>query len=229
MTLRRTGVAVAARETTRTFAGRDGAVVRAVDAVTADVAAGSFVAFAGPSGSGKSTLLALLGALDVPTSGAVLHDGRPLASVSETERARLRRTTGFVLQGAPMIRGMPVWENVTQALVPAGVPSSERLALAGRALDALGIGSLGRRRPEELSGGERQRAAVARALVVEPRLVVADEPTSQLDAETARAVIAALAGARAAGATVIVATHDPALLAASDAVHLLSFGRLGAA
>jgi putative ABC transport system ATP-binding protein len=220
------GIAVDVRAAGRSFAGRDGAAVRAVDDVSLSVARGAFVALAGPSGSGKSTLLALVGALDLPTSGSVAHDGRDLGAASEGERARLRRRIGFVLQSALFVRGMTLWENVTQALVPRGIGASERRALAEDHLARLGLAGLSGRRPDELSGGERQRAAVARALVVAPRLVVADEPTSQLDAETARAVVDALLAARREGATVVVASHDPAVLGVADVTVTLACGRV---
>ena len=223
---RSAGIAVAARNVARAFRGRDGEVVRAVDGVSLDVPPGACVAFRGPSGCGKSTLLALLGALDRPTSGTVAYDAAELATASEGELARLRRRIGFVFQGAPMIGGLPLWENVTQALVPRGVGSAARRDLADVALGRLGIGALARRSPEELSGGERQRTALARAMVVEPRLLIADEPTSQLDPESARRVIEAITAIHASGATVLVASHDPALLGLADATHEMAAGRV---
>lgn len=223
------GIAVAVRSVARAFRGRDGEVVRAVDGVSFDVAPGACVAFRGPSGCGKSTLLALVGALDRPTAGTVAHDGALLADASEGELARLRRRIGFVFQNAPMIGGLPLWENVTQALVPRGVATARRRALAEDALGRLGIGALAGRRPGELSGGERQRAALARAMVVEPRLLIADEPTSQLDPESARRVVEAILAIHATGATVLVASHDPALVAVSDVAHAMSAGRFDAA
>lgn len=220
------GTRVRAEGAGRAFRSARGADVRALDGVSLDAAPGSFVAVVGPSGGGKSTLLSLLGALDRPTAGTVLHDEADLATASHATLARLRRDVGIVFQAAPMLRRLPVWENVTQALVPAGVGTSARRRAAVDALARLGIGDLADRAPEELSGGERQRAAVARALVAGPRLVVADEPTSQLDEETARLVIEALVGARARGATVIAATHDPDLVRVADRVVRLAHGRV---
>jgi putative ABC transport system ATP-binding protein len=218
------GTAVAARDVVRTFRGR-GEAVRAVDGVTLEVPAGGCVALTGPSGCGKSTLLALLGALDVPTSGTVALDGEDLASASESRRTAIRRGIGFAFQAAPMIAGLPLWENVSQGLVAAGVRATERRRLAAAALERVGLAGLDARRPGELSGGERQRAAVARALVAAPRLVLADEPTSQLDAESGAAVIAELVRAHRCGATVVVASHDAALLAAADVVRPMRAGR----
>ena len=222
------GFAVVARKASREFRGRGGAVVLAVDGVSLEVALGSCVALSGPSGSGKSTLLALLSALDRPSAGSVEIAGSDIASASESERARLRGKIGFIFQGAPMIRGLALWENVTQALVPRGVNARERRALARAALVEVGIEALADRRPEDLSGGECQRATVARAVVVSPRLLVADEPTSQLDPESARRVIDAIAGAWRRGTTVLVASHDPALLAIAERTYRMARGRLEA-
>lgn len=220
------GLAVAVRDVRREFRVAGGGVVAAVDGVTTEIAAGDCVAFAGPSGCGKSTLLAILGALDRVTSGVVLHDGREIVSASGSELSRLRRRIGFVFQNAPMLRGLPLWENVTQTLVALGVPSRERRRAAEDALDRLGIRALADRVPEALSGGERQRAALARALVVRPRLLVADEPTSQLDADSAALVIDGIRAIAATGATVVLASHDPALLAAAREVRPMARGRL---
>ena len=223
------GIAVEVRDVVREFAprGRETvrAVVRAVDGVSLRVAAGACVALSGPSGCGKSTLLALMGALDRATSGAVLHDDVDLADASETERARVRRRVGFVFQAAPMIRGLAVWENVTQALVPRGVRSAERRKLAAAALERLGIAYAIDRAPEEISGGERQRVALARALAVEPGLVLADEPTSQLDPASAASVLDALREVAASGCTLVMASHDPQVLALAQSVRTMRAGR----
>ena len=220
------GTALRAENASRSFRSVRGGTVAALEGVTLDVAPGEFLAVAGPSGCGKTTLLALLAALDRPSGGSVRHDGADLATASAATLAHLRRRVGVVFQAAPMLRRMALWENVTQGLVPAGVGVAARRRAAEEALARLGIVDLADRPPEELSGGERQRAAVARALVGAPRLLVADEPTSQLDEETARLVIAALEDARAAGATVVAATHDPDILAVAGRVVRLARGRL---
>jgi ABC-type lipoprotein export system ATPase subunit len=219
-----------ARGLVRTWRGRDGADVRAVDGVDLDVGAGACCAIAGPSGCGKSTLLALLGALDRPGAGVLEHDGVDLSAASGAARARLRRRIGFVFQGAPMLRGLPVWENVTQGLVPRGFPPDERRATAIEAIGRLGLRAvLADRDPRELSAGERRRVALARALATRPRLVVADEPTAELDAASARLVRDGLAAALADGVTVVLASHDDELLGLAPHVVRMADGRFTAA
>jgi putative ABC transport system ATP-binding protein len=180
----------------------------------------------GPSGSGKTTLLSLLGALDHPSEGQVLLDGKVLTAFSDIALARVRRRIAFVFQDFALIPRLPLWENVTYPLVPRGVSSLERLRRAEAALERVGLSGFEGRRPEELSGGERQRTAIARALATEPEAVIADEPTASLDPESAAAVRGALLGLRSAGATVLVATHDPALISIADLRFALRAGAL---
>jgi putative ABC transport system ATP-binding protein len=217
-----------ARGLTRVFRSRAGAAIRALDGVSLEVARGSFVAVVGPSGCGKTTLLALLGALDRPTGGDVLFDGRDVGRAGEAERSRVRQRLGIVFQHSPLVRGLPLWENVTYPLVPRGVPARERRRLAATLLARVGIAGRDTARPEELSGGERQRVGVARALAAEPEALLADEPTSNLDRETAAAVLALLREFHAAGGTVVAATHDPAVQALATGVCRLRHGRLEA-
>lgn len=200
--------------------------VDAVDDVTLTVPRGAFVALLGPSGGGKTTLLSLAAALERPTSGRVLVEGVDVAAASEAARSRLRRRIGFAFQASCHLRRLPVWENVTLALVPAGVGPRERRARAEEALAGVGLRALVDERPERLSGGEQQRLALARALVGAPSFLVADEPTASLDPASAAVVIRVLADAHARGATVLVATHDPALLALATAAYVLEAGRL---
>ncbi|MHC4958515.1 MAG: ABC transporter ATP-binding protein [Planctomycetota bacterium] len=202
-----------ARAATRTFVTRGGRQVHAVDELSLLVERGAFLTVTGPSGCGKTTLLTLLGALDRPTGGAVLFDGRDIGAASESERARVRRRLGLVFQHAPMIRGLPLWENITYPLVPRGVRGSERSTVAARLLERVGLGGRGSSLPEELSGGERQRAGLARALCAEPEALLADEPTSNLDRETGAGIVALLRELHAAGKTIVVATHDTDLAA----------------
>ncbi len=200
--------------------------VRALDGVSLSVERGAFLAVTGPSGCGKTTLLSLFGALDRPTGGVVLFDGQDLGGASEPERARVRRRLGIVFQSSPLIRGLPLWENVTYPLVPRGVPARERRRIASRLLERVGIAQRDGARPEELSGGERQRVGVARALAGDPDAILADEPTSDLDRDTATAVVGLLREFQASGRTVVIATHDPALVALATATCRLRDGRM---
>jgi putative ABC transport system ATP-binding protein len=214
-----------ARHLGKTYQAGTPAEVRALDDVTLAVPAGSFALLTGPSGSGKTTLLALLGGLERPTRGQVLFAGRDLGTCSGAELARLRRRMGFVFQDFALIPGLPAWENVTYPLVPRGVPRAERHRLAGELLAKVGVGDKWNARPGELSGGEQQRVAVARALAGKPEVVLADEPTSNLDAAAGRAVLDLLRQAHAAGTTVVLAAHDPGP-AAATCVYRLEAGRL---
>jgi len=196
------------RSAKRTFRSRRGDVHALTD-VNLIVPRGAFLVLSGPSGCGKTTLLALLSALDRPTTGDVLHDGVDLGRAPEGVRALVRRRLGLVFQHSHMIRGLPLWENVTYPLVPRGVDPKTRRAIAESLLGRIGMPGCALALPRELSAGELRRAAVARALVGEPEALFADEPTSNLDADSAQAVMTLLRDAHARGATVIAATHDP--------------------
>jgi putative ABC transport system ATP-binding protein len=203
--------------------------VRALEDVSLEIPAGAFVLLSGPSGSGKTTLLALLGGLERPSSGQALFAGRDLAGCSDVELARLRRRMGFVFQDFALIPNLPAWENITYPLIPRAVPRAERGRLAGEWLSRLGLGDRLAARPRELSGGEQQRVAVARALAGRPEVVLADEPTSNLDEESGQAVIGLLQQAHAEGKTVVASSHDPRLAALATRVYELKAGRLRAA
>lgn len=200
--------------------------VRALDGVSLTIERGEFVALRGASGSGKTTLLALLGALERPTSGRVLFTGRDLATFSDTGLARARRRMGFVFQDFSMIPALSVWENVTTPLVPRGVSRAERYTRAQTLLARFGVEDKANARPGELSGGEQQRVALARALAGEPELLLADEPTSNLDPEAGRCVLAYLKELHADGRTVVVASHELAVLDLAGTVYELERGRL---
>jgi ABC-type lipoprotein export system ATPase subunit len=200
-----------ARAVTRIFTTRDGATIRAVDAVSSVVERGAFLTVTGPSGCGKTTLLNLLAALDRPTTGGVYFDGREVGSIVEAARARVRRRLGLVFQHAPMVRALALWENVTYPLIPRGVTGAERRRIAGRLLDRVGLKGRERSRPEELSGGERQRLGLARALCGAPEVLIADEPTSDLDRATGERIVQLLREVHREGTTIVVATHDPAI------------------
>ena len=200
--------------------------VRALDGVTLSVAAGELVAVVGPSGSGKSTLLSLIGALDRPTAGILRIDGHDLARLPDRRLSALRgQRIGFVFQHFHLIEGLDALANVALALTYAGVARRERRRRAAEALDRVGLAHRAGHRPGRLSGGERQRVAIARALVTRPALLLADEPTGNLDVATADAVFdALLAAVRRTGAAALMATHNPDLAARADATLRLHGG-----
>jgi putative ABC transport system ATP-binding protein len=187
--------------------------VQALREVSLSIAAGEFVLLEGPSGAGKTTLLAVAAGLLTPTSGTVKLAGQSLGTMSSAECRRHRaRRVGFVFQRSNLLPQLTLWDNVLLMVAISGVPRAEGEGEATRLLEALGIAGLANRRPRELSGGEEQRAAVARALVHRPAIVLADEPTGNLDSVSGRAVAERLAGLAAErGAAVLVATHDPRL------------------
>jgi putative ABC transport system ATP-binding protein len=214
------------RKVCKTFKAGTRGEVRAIAEVSLAIEAGQFVLLSGPSGSGKTTLLAMLGALERPSSGQVLFDGRDLAECSDVELARTRRRMGFVFQSFSLIANLPVWENVTYPLIPRGVTQARRRALAADWLAKLGMSEKLLIRPEELSGGEHQRVAVARALVGNPSVLLADEPTSNLDDAAAVTLLELLQDVHRQGGTVILASHDRRLAAPATVVYELAAGRL---
>jgi putative ABC transport system ATP-binding protein len=217
---------LAARALSKIYRAGTAERVSALREVSLDVPAGSFTLLKGPSGSGKTTLLALLGALDRPTGGQVLIDGRDVGECSDAERARLRRRMGFVFQDYALLPGLPAWENATYHLIPRGLGRGERRRLAVEQLIALGLGERLEARPAELSGGEQQRLAFARALIGTPEGIFADEPTSNLDDAAAEAVIARLRAAHTAGASVVAASHDSRLVTLATSTVALSGGTI---
>jgi putative ABC transport system ATP-binding protein len=202
--------------------------VRAVDEVSLAIRQGAFAVLSGSSGSGKTTLLALLGALDRPSRGEILFTGRSLCKLSDAELTRVRRRIGFIFQDFALLPRLPIWETVTSGLIPLGIGRQARHDRAKSLLTRVGLGAAAHARPEELSGGEQQRVAVARALAGEPEVVLADEPTSNLDPEAGRQLLALLQAIHAEGRTILIATHDPRLIAASEEVYHLEAGRLTA-
>jgi putative ABC transport system ATP-binding protein len=194
---------------------RGDATINAVDSVDLTIAAGEFVALEGPSGSGKTSLLQLLGTLDRPDEGQIFFEGRELQELGDRELAELRlRAFGFVFQQFNLIPTLSALENVEAALAPAGMRGDELRARATSLLHEVGLPDRMTHLPSHLSGGEQQRVAIARALGNEPRVILADEPTGNLDSKTGADVIDLLAGlAQSRGATVIVATHDASLAA----------------
>ncbi len=188
-------------------------VINAVRDVDLTIEPGEFVALEGPSGSGKTTLLQLLGALDRPSSGRVYFEGRDLADLRDRDLAELRlRSFGFVFQQFNLIPTLTALENVQAKLAPAGFSTAHARRRAEALLAEVGLADRGTHLPPHLSGGEQQRVSIARALSVEPRVILADEPTGNLDSTTGTEIIEILASLAAdRGATVIVATHDPGL------------------
>lgn len=205
-----TGPTLAAHHLTKTY-GSAPTATRALAGVDLTVGCGDSLAIMGPSGSGKTTLLHLLAGVLLPTTGTVTWDGRDLATCSDRERTRLRRTDfGFVFQSGQLLPELPAEENVALPLLLAGVHRAAATARARAWLDHLGLTGMAARRPGELSGGQSQRVALARALVAGPRVLFADEPTGALDRRTGREVMTALTtAARAQRAALIVVTHDP--------------------
>ena len=198
------------------------------DGVTLSVPDGSFVGVMGPSGSGKSTLLHLLGGLDTPTSGTVTLAGRALSEMDERERTLVRRRdVGIVFQSLNLVPVLTAQENVSLPLIIDRRPGKESSGAARAALTAVGLGDRGDDLPSQLSGGEQQRVAIARAIVHRPALLLADEPTGNLDSATGMVVMSELRSyQRSAGCTMVVVTHDPNVAAFADEVLSLQDGRV---
>jgi putative ABC transport system ATP-binding protein len=221
------GAMVVATALCRDYPSGDG-VLHAVRDVDLSIGRGQLVAVRGPSGSGKTTLLNLLGGLDRPTSGSVVVDGREVSSMGERELVEFRRhTVAFVFQAFGLVPILSAAENVEIPLRLVRADPGERDRRVMDLLELVGLGERARHRPYELSGGEQQRVAIARALANRPKLLIADEPTGQLDTETGHHVMALLRSVvRAEAITAIVSTHDPAMLDVADRVVEIRDGRL---
>jgi len=205
----------------------DGVGVEALRGVNLTVATGEFVAIVGPSGSGKSTLLHLIGAMDIPTRGEVYLNGRHLAKMSDAERTHLRcHDVGFVFQTFNLLPTLNVLENVEIALRLAGVPASQRRTRATELLERVGLAERTKHLPRQLSGGERQRVAIARALANQPALLLADEPTGNLDTTTGESIIALLQQFHGQGQTIVLVTHNPEIAKQADRVLRMKDGQI---
>lgn len=207
--------------------GEGASLVKALDGIDADIAAGEFVALMGPSGSGKSTALNVIGCLDVPTHGSYRFKDIEVTALDRRQRARLRRAwVGFVFQGFNLLERSTALENVELPLVYRSVGAAERRRRALAALDLVGLADRGAHLPSELSGGQNQRVAIARALVTEPDLLLADEPTGNLDSARSHAVMQLLSDLNDQGQTILVVTHEPDMAAYTHRVLHFLDGRI---
>jgi putative ABC transport system ATP-binding protein len=205
--------------------GRGDAAVHALDEVSLTVEAGDFVAVMGPSGSGKSTLMHVLGCLDVPTAGRYWFSGQEVSRLTDHELAQVRnRRIGFVFQQFHLLSSMSAWRNVELPLLYRA--ASDRKDAALRSLEQVGLADRVNHKPTELSGGQQQRAAIARALVTNPDLILADEPTGNLDSNSSRDILQLLRGLNQEGRTVILITHDPNVAGVARRIVTMSDGRL---
>lgn len=217
---------VEARNVSKLFPMPAGPVVALRD-VSLQIAAGEYVGVVGPSGCGKSTLLHLLGVVDVPTSGQVLFQDREIGSLSDANRSRLRlREIGFVFQRFFLLPMLTAWENVELPQAEAGAGRAERRDRTRTLLEYVGLATRASHRPSELSGGEMQRVAIARALANRPRLLLADEPTGELDQATGDQIISLIDRLHADGMAVVVVTHDPVVAARAHRLLRMRDGRI---
>ena len=201
--------------------------VAALSDVNMTVGRGEYVSIVGPSGSGKSTLLNILGLLDRPTSGSYMFEGQEVATLEESERTAVRgRRIGFVFQAFHLLSHRTVVENVALSMLYTGVKPAERVARAREALDAVGLSHRADFTPTRLSGGERQRVAIARAIVAQPAVLLADEPTGNLDSHTSEAILALFDGLRDQGLTIVMITHDSSVAMRADRAVRIRDGRL---
>ena len=204
-----------------------GEVVHALAGVTEHVRTGEHVAIMGPSGSGKSTLLNVIGCLDRPSSGRYWLDGREVGTLDDEALTEVRRhLIGFVFQSFHLVPRLSAAGNVELPMIFAGVPRAERLERVAAALAVVGLTPRAEHRPDQLSGGERQRVALARATIMRPRLLLADEPTGNLDSTAGAQVLAHLERLNAEGLTLVVVTHDPAVARRAGRVLLMHDGRV---
>ena len=201
--------------------------VRALQGVDLDIERNEMVAFIGASGSGKSTMMNIVGCLDKPSSGEYWLNGREVATMSGDDLARVRnQEIGYIFQSFHLLPRASAVDNVAQPLIYRGIPLRERLALAAQALERVGLGARMHHRPNELSGGQRQRVAIARALVGKPSILLADEPTGNLDSATSLEIMDLIRELHADGQTVVIVTHEPEIAEQCQRVVRLRDGRV---
>jgi len=211
----------------KTFKGESDEDTVALDAVTVDIHRGEYVSVSGPSGCGKSTFLSVLALLETPSSGRYWLNGRPTDQLTPGERARVRSLdVGLIFQSFNLIADMSVYENVEYPLTLRGISVSERADRVNAALDRVGMTGRGRQRPGQLSGGHQQLVAIARAIAGQPPILLADEPTGNLDSKTGDSLMEMLSELHAGGATVCLATHNPNYLALAERHLYLFDGKL---
>lgn len=219
-------VAIALEDVSRLYMMGD-AVVRALDHISLSIEERTFTAIIGPSGSGKSTLMALIGCLDVPTSGRILIDGEDTSGMTEEELAYLRnRKIGFVFQHFSLLPKLSALDNAALPLLYAGVPMRERKERAAAMLERVGLGDRMHHRPSELSGGQKQRVAIARALINDPAILLADEPTGALDSVTGHEVMDLFHALHGEGRTIVFVTHDQGLASECGSMIRIKDGRV---
>jgi putative ABC transport system ATP-binding protein len=201
--------------------------VRALNGISLDISRGEFVAVVGSSGSGKSTLMNMLGCLDMPTKGDYFLDGKSVLGLGDKELSGIRnREIGFIFQGFNLVPGLTAFENVELPLVYRGVPKGKRREIAMRALEKVSLGNRVSHKPSQMSGGQQQRVAIARALAAEPGIILADEPTGNLDSRSGSEVMRVLLSLNRMGKTIILITHDENIAKQAKRIIRISDGKI---
>ena len=204
-----------------------GETIYALDHVSLHVEAGEYVAVIGPSGSGKSTLMNIIGCLDQADSGTYILNGKPIKKYRERQLARIRnRQIGFIFQGFNLLPKFTAYENVELPMIYQGIRARKRKKMAKEALQRVGLGERMKHRPNQLSGGQQQRCAIARALAVKPSLILADEPTGNLDSKTGKEIMTMFKELHEAGNTIVLITHDPKVAQCAQRIIRIEDGKL---